>query len=397
MEKVGLFSSIKVGNKTVSNRFVYQPTESNNCDISGAPTEETLTFYINKAGGQPGILFIESIDVSMDCQARSNRMVITKENKESYRLMIEKIRKVSPGTLILFQLSHAGRLSDSHFKDPLYVYKRNSSENTMTAEEIRKASDDFVNAALIIDEIGGDGVDIKQAHGFLAGDFLHPANNRTDEYGGIYENRIRFFRNIFNMVKSHCSKDFIIGTRISPYEGIPGGCGTNSAEGVIEDLSEMELMVRDLDKLGVDFINVSAGYAAANLEILLPTATFPEGVYRHFTWTSLIKKQVSVPVIGSGYSYLRDGENALTGEESHNKSLLYFAEQNVANGVVDLIGLGRQSIADPLFVKKVREHKQEDINWCTCCSGCGILLGNNKIIGCTKHDDRFKEIFKNIQ
>ena len=128
--------------------------------------------------GGPGILFVESIDISWDCQARSNRMVITEENREKYRELVNAIKEISPETLVIFQLSHAGRLSDQQFKPPLYVYSRQPGEAVMSTAEIKKAAQDFVNAAGLIDAIGGDGVDIKQAHGFLAGDFLQPGKQQ---------------------------------------------------------------------------------------------------------------------------------------------------------------------------------------------------------------------------
>lgn len=387
------FTPLAIGKKTALNRFIYQPTETNNCSPEGTPTEETFRVYKKRAEAVPGILFIESVDVSEDCQARSNRMVLKESNKNDFRRLVKEIKNISPDTLVIFQLSHAGRLSDPQFKPPLYVYPRSEVEEIMTVQEIHKASEDFIAAALLVDEIGADGVDLKQAHGFLAGDFLHPANKRKDEYGGSFKNRTRFFREVFNSVKKKSSEDFIIGSRISSYEGIPGGCGTLDSESVIENLSEMEEYASQLEKMGVDFLNVSAGYAAANLEILLPTAVFPEGVYRHFSWTRQIKNSVSIPVIGSGYSHPSDGNNNLAGTDPSQKSTLYFAAKNLNEGIVDLIGLGRQCIADPLFVEKVRTGRESEINWCSTCSGCGILLGNNKPIGCTQYEDEYRNIF----
>ncbi len=393
MKNSPIFTTIRIGQKTAPNRIVYQATETNNCDQQGRPTELTFEVYRDRAKGHPGIIFIESIDVSFDCQARSNRMVLTPENKDSYKELINAIKEISPETLVMFQISHAGRLSDPRFRPPLYPYSRSSGEDTMTTDEVKKAIRDFCSASLLVDEIGGDGVDIKQAHGFLAGDFLHPGNNRPDEYGGSFENRTRFFSEIFKQVKKNCSKDFIIGTRISPYEGIPGGCGTASRENVLEDLSEIRLWVRQLESMGVDFINVSAGYANANLEILTPTAIFPEGVYRHFSWTREIKKEVSIPVIGSGYTHPANGANNLIANSAAEKSLVHFAEMNLKNNAVDLIGVGRQVFADPLFAAKLRDGAEADINWCTTCSGCGVLLGNNKNVGCSKYYHKYATLF----
>ncbi len=393
MKNSPIFTEIRIGQKTAPNRIVYQATETNNCDAQGRPTEVTYETYTERAKGHPGIIFIESIDVSFDCQARSNRMVLTPENKAAYKALVSAIREISPKTLIMFQISHAGRLSDPQFRPPLYPYSRSGSEEAMTTAQVKKARQDFITASLLVDEIGGDGVDIKQAHGFLAGDFLHPGNNRPDEYGGSFENRTRFFTEIFTEVKKKCSKDFIIGTRISPYEGIPGGCGTASRENVLEDLSEIRLWARQLETMGVDFINVSAGYANANLEILMPTAIFPEGVYRHFSWTKAIKEEVGIPVIGSGYTHTANGANNLIANSAAEKSLVHFAEMNLNNNAVDLIGIGRQAIADPLFAAKLHDGAADTVNWCTTCSGCGVLLGNQKNVGCSKYNHKYATLF----
>ncbi len=392
MEIKYLFTELQIGKKVVPNRFIFQATETNNCDAASCPTAETYSVYTARAASKPGMIFIESIDTSYDCQARSNRMVITQKNKGCYRDLVKAIKDISPQTLVLFQISHAGRLSDPQFREPKYPYSRSATEIAMSTAEVKKAVADFIQAALLVAEIGADGVDLKQAHGFLAGDFLHPGNMRNDAYGGSFENRIRFFSEIFQGVKAACPADFIIGTRISPYEGIPGGCGTAARDQVIEDLREMKEWARRLEAMGVDFINVSAGYANANLEILMPTAVFPEGVYRHFSWTKAIKDVVNIPVIGSGYTHPANGANTLCAESDAKRSMLYFAEENLKNNTVDLVGVGRQAIADPLFVQKLREGRAEDICWCDTCSGCGMLLGMNKIVGCVKYNKKFADL-----
>jgi len=158
----------------------------------------------------------------------------------------------------------------------------------------------------------------------------------------------------------------------------------------------MREFVKIMERAEIDFINVSAGYAVANLELLMPSGQYPEGVPRLFSWTRIIKAAVNIPVIGSGYSYLRDGKNNLFIEDPAKKSLLAFAEKNIGNGFVDMIGIGRQAIADPLFAEKVLNGRVNEVNWCTTCSGCGTLLGNNKPIGCTVYDQKYAAIFKTL-
>lgn len=398
MKAKNLNTSIRIGTKIAPSRIVYQPTESNNCEKNGMPTESTFKKYEEIAYGAPGIIHIESIDVTLETQARSNRMVLVEETLPGFKELIVRIKKINSNSLIIFQLSHAGRLSDPVFKPPVAVYPRfGESLPILTTEEVYQARDEFVRCAVLSWKAGADGVDFKQAHGFLGDDFLHPANNRNDQYGGSFENRTRFFRETYAQMRNEIpDTNFLIGSRISPFEGIPGGCGTSDVDGIVEDLSEMKEFVKLMEKDGVNFINVSAGYAAANLELLLPSDQYPEGVPRLFGWTRIIKEAVGIPVIGSGYSYLRDGINNLYGNDPEKKSLVYYAEKNIEKGYVDLIGIGRQSIADPLFSKKILEHRMDEIQWCQTCGGCGTLLGNNKPIGCTVHEPEFTRILESV-
>lgn len=384
---------IRIGNVTAPNRIVYQPTEANNCDADGSPTEDTYRKYLRIAEGQPGIIHVESIDVTTRTQARSNRMTIMEHNVESLRKMIVEIRKVNDKSPIFFQLSHAGRLSDPQFKPPMFVYGPPGAD-IMTTADVKETIQEFVDSARRAYETGADGVDFKQAHGFIGDDFLHPANNRPDEYGGSFENRTRFFRETYHKMREAIpDPGFVIGTRISPYEGIPGGMGTTDPEGIVEDFSEVYEIVKLYEKEGLDFINVSAGYAAANLELLIPTERYPESTLRIFDWTRRIKQRVSIPVIGSGYSYLRDGKNGLAFSDEEKKSLLAMAEYNIRTGGTDMIGIGRQTIADPHFAKKVLNGETGEVQWCTACSGCGLLLGTNNKIGCTTYEREFAKIY----
>jgi 2,4-dienoyl-CoA reductase-like NADH-dependent reductase (Old Yellow Enzyme family) len=128
-----------------------------------------------------------------------------------------------------------------------------------------------------------------------------------------------------------------------------------------------------------------------------PTKNYPEGVYRHFGWAKAVKHLVKIPVIGSGYSYLRDGKNGLKEPDPSKKSFLYYAEKNLKDGNVDLVGIGRQSLADPLFGKKILSGDSDKINFCTACSGCSVLLTSQATVGCTVYNDYYKEVLKKVK
>ncbi len=385
---------LAIGEKKAPNRVVYQPTEANNCDAEGSPTAHTVKKYLDIARGGPGIISIESIDVTLKTQARSNRMLILDRNLPGLEKLVAEIRKANRESLVVFQLSHAGRLSDPAFKPPMYVYAPGgASVPVMSTADVEEAREEFVAAAKRAWKVGADGVDFKQAHAFLGDDFLHPANRRTDRYGGSWENRTRFFRETMARLREEIpDRGFLVGSRISPYEAVPGAFGTSGPEEILEDLSEPIAFAKLMEKEGIDFINVSGGSAAGNLELLMPTAAYPEGVFRHFSWTRAIKKSVSIPVIGSGYSRLRNGDAALHVADKEQSTLLYWAEKNLRDGSVDLVGIGRQAIADPAFARKVVEGRVGEIRWCTTCGECTQLLGGNKRVGCTVYDKEYKAL-----
>ena len=124
----------------------------------------------------------------------------------------------------------------------------------------------------------------------------------------------------------------------------------------------------------------------------MPTVAYPEGVYRHFGWTRTIKQNVSIPVIGSGYSRLKNGDDALHTADKGKASFLYWAEKNIRDGATDMVGIGRQSIADPDFARKVTEDRISEIKWCITCQECTTLLGANQRVGCTVFEKEYRSL-----
>jgi 2,4-dienoyl-CoA reductase-like NADH-dependent reductase (Old Yellow Enzyme family) len=152
-----------------------------------------------------------------------------------------------------------------------------------------------------------------------------------------------------------------------------------------------------MEKSGVDYINVSGGIPAITPEIVRPTKNYPEGVYRHFGWAQAMKKRARVPIIGSGYTYLRDGKNDLKEPDPGKKNFLYWAEKNMKQGLCDMVGIGRQSLADPLFAKKILGGKSGEVNYCLACGGCSLLLRHQARVGCVAYFDFYKKLLKEFQ
>ncbi len=388
---------VKIGEKIAPNRIVNQPMECNDANEVGSPTPLTLERYEKLAEGGAGVIFVEALTITQESRARKDQLGIYEKTAPGLEKLVQRMREINPKPLILFQIAHAGRQSEPGFSRLVSVYPMRGLEaHMLTDKEIESIGDDFARASLLAQQVGADGIDFKQCHGYLCAEMLRPANTRNDRFGGSFENRTRFFIETFQKIKKAVGTGgFILGSRFSVYEGIPGGFGTPGPDEVVEDLSEPIAFVRIMEKVGVDYINVSAGGPTIAPEILRPTKKYPEGVYRHFGWAREMKKQVNVPIISSGYSYLRDGKNDLNEPDPAKKSFLYWAEKNLKEGSCDLVGIGRQSLADPLFAKKILAGQQSEINYCMTCGGCSQLLRFQVPAGCVVYSEFYKKAFKN--
>jgi 2,4-dienoyl-CoA reductase-like NADH-dependent reductase (Old Yellow Enzyme family) len=394
-----LSSPIQIGKKMAANRIVNQPMECNDGDSGGNPTQMTFQRYRNLAAGGAGVIVVESLTLSYESRARKNQLKISEETAKGLEKLVKEMREVNPKPLILFQLNHSGRISGAAFSKVVSLYPTGDPNiHLLTEKEIEEIGKKFAQAAIIAKQVGADGIDFKHCHGYLCGEMLRPANTRQDRFGGNFENRTRFFRETTESIKKAVGgNDFLLGVRYSVYEGIPGGLGTSGPEEVTEELFEPLRFAKMAEELGMNYINVSAGIPAVTPEIVRPTKSFPEGVYRHFGWAKAVRNLVKIPVIGSGYSYLRDGRNDLKEPNPSKKSFLYYAEKNLRDGNVDLIGIGRQSLADPLFAKKILSGEIANVNFCTACGGCSVLLGSQNQVGCTVYQEYYKKVLREVR
>ena len=394
-----LGSELKIGKKSAPNRIVNQPMECNDADEAGNPSELSFNRYRKLAEGGAGIIFLEALTITQESRARKNQLGINEKTASGLERLVQEMRGINSQSLILFQITHSGRQSEAGFSRRVSVYPIPGQQaQILTEEEIEKIGDDFARAARIAKQVGADGIDFKQCHGYLCAEILRPANTRKDRFGGSFENRTRFFRETMEKIKKAVGAGtFLLGARFSVYEGIPGGFGTSGPGEVIEAISEPLALVRIMEKAGVDYINVSAGIPAITPEIVRPSKNFPEGVYRHFGWSRAMKKEVQVPIIGAGYTYLRDGKNDLKEPDPEKKSFLYFAEKNLREGVCDMVGIGRQSLADPLFAGKMITGRSAEVNYCIACGSCSQLLRAQAQTGCPVYFEYYKKVLKEVQ
>ena len=254
------------------NRFFSQAMEANDGENGGQPSERTINRYIDLAKGNWGGISIEATSIIESSLARKNGMIINKKNLDSMKRLVDAFKKHNDKTCLFLQITHSGERSGS-FSESVTLTPENSdqrvdaSRNTgarfLSSDEIEKIKDLFVHGTLLAEEAGVDGIDFKMCHGYFGGEILRPSNTREDKWGGSFENRTRFLREAVGEIKSGLrSRDFILGSRFSMYEGVRGGCGTAGADEIVEDLSQMLDVVRLMNSLEMDYVNVSAGIPA---------------------------------------------------------------------------------------------------------------------------------------
>jgi 2,4-dienoyl-CoA reductase-like NADH-dependent reductase (Old Yellow Enzyme family) len=396
-----LFTPVKIGNKTAANRFVINAMECCDSDKEGNPTERTYERYTNLFNGKAGLIDLEAITVTYENRGRDTQLSIMPHNEPALAKFVSSLRKVNNKTLFIFQLTHSGELSHTGFSKrvcvkPLYGF----GGELLSEEDIERIMDEFVQAAKISHQAGADGVDLKLCHGYLGSQLLRPYNDRKWKYGGNWENRSKFaFELIERVVREINDPDFLVGSKVSVWEGFPGGCGSAGPDSSVMDLTESIALVKGLEERGAAYILQSAGSPSITLALSQPDKKIPDYAYLHHTFSKLLKDNLKpeTVVIGSAYSIFRDGKNALQAVEPEKNTLLYWGDKNIRDGVVDMVALGRQSLADPFTPMKLMEGKENEVKWCTADDHCIELLIRQKNVGCCTYNQPYVEALQAVR
>jgi NADPH2 dehydrogenase len=228
-------------------------------------------------------------------------------------------------TPLFVQLCHGGRKSSPDNKGKMLAPSAIAFDEfygtpgEMSEEDIQQVIQDFAEAAKRSLQVGFDGIELHAAHGYLLHQFLSPlSNQRTDQYGGSLENRVRIIRETLEAVRKEVGEDYPVQIRVSASDFTEGGLYPH----------EVGQAVKMLVPLGLDAVHVSAGG-------VLPVA--PSEVYPGYQapYAETIKEYVSIPVMAVGIIHTKD-----------------LAQQIVEQGKADIIAVGRPLLEEPDFVKE---------------------------------------------
>jgi len=327
-----LFSPYAIGPLQLANRIAVAPMCQYSAD-EGRATDWHMIHLGHLALSGAALLILEATAVSPEARISPHDLGLwSDEHEEALLPVVQAIRKYSPIKLAV-QLGHAGRKAssarpwDGGGMLPLEeggwqtvapsAVPHGEGERTPTALDeagLQKVKHDFVAAARRVHALGIEAIEIHGAHGYLLHQFLSPiANQRTDQYGGTLENRMRFPLEVFEAVRSAVPPSMAVGMRISATDWVERGW----------DEDQSVVFARALKDRGADFVHVSSGGVSPHQKI-------PLGPGYQIQFAKRIKKEVQMPTIGVG----------LITEPAH-------AESIIASGQADMVGLARAMLYDP--------------------------------------------------
>ena len=415
-----LARTLQVGRFQIGNRFVVQPMEGWDGTPDGLPSELTIRRWRNF--GRSGATLIwggEAVAVRHDGRANPNQLIINESTRTALAHLRETLLAIGGSGLVVgLQLTHSGRWCRPNSKtraEPRVLYRHPILDRRLgldpeypllTDGEIREIIEDFHRAARIAYEIGFDFVDIKHCHGYLGHEFLS-AHTRDGDYGGSFENRTRFLRDVVEGIRATVP-NLEIGVRLSAFDSIPFGAsgspepfdqllpyrwgfGVNPANPVEPDLTEPAGFLSLLRDLGIRMVNVTAGSPYYNPHIQRP-ALFPPsdgyrppedplvGVARQMKAAQTLKRLFpEMLFVGTAYTYLQE-------------FLPYVAQAAVSEGWVDCIGLGRLVLSYPEMPRDVLEGRALDRkHFCRTFSDCTTGPRNGLPSGCYPLDQSYKD------
>jgi 2,4-dienoyl-CoA reductase-like NADH-dependent reductase (Old Yellow Enzyme family) len=391
-----LLSPVKVGTHTTTNRFFVQAMECTDADTEGNPTELTYQRYENLFKGEAGIVSLEAITITDKNRSRLNQLFIMPKNQPALTRFVAHLKKVNPKTIFVFQLTHSGELSNPEFSKRLSAKPLPGfTADVFTEDEFERIMADFVQAARIAYDSGADGIDMKLCHGYLGSQILRPYNDRKWKYGGAWENRRQFAYDLYERIqKAVPDKNFLIGSKISAWEGFPGGFGTAGPDTPVIDLSEPIDLIKGLEARGAQYFIQSAGSPSITISLTQADKNHPYFAYLHQYFAKVFRDNLKKEtiVIGSNYSVFGKGKSKLQAVNPEDSALLAYGAKNIARGFTDMVALGRQSLADPLLPLKLREGRQAEINFCLACDNCLELLIQQSPVGCCTYNKYYTDV-----
>ena len=335
MERIGLFTPIKINTMELKNRVIMSPMFTNSAAPGGFVSKNTIKHYVDRARSGVGLIMTEHTSVSSKYIHPGLRLQISRdEHINGFKQLIAAVHEED--CKIGLQIAHS-------------IYGAGLKPHELTNQECYGIIDDFVAGARRAYEAGFDAIELHYAHTYTMADFISRRTNlRTDEFGGDIYGRMFMHLEILKKVREITGPDYPIFARISAEEFVLGG----------NTIVQSRIFAKELVKHGVDSVDVSAGVRFDDAPVKgysdqrgKPTIEYPDGPNVYLA--EEIKRCVDVPVVTVG---------KLGNPE--------FADEVIASGRADMVALARPLIADPMWVRKAEDHRYDRITECLYCTEC---------------------------
>jgi len=390
--------------REVPNRLCIQPMEGCDCDNDGNPSELTYRKYKRFAAGGAGMIWLEATAVVPEGRANPHQLWIHRGNIDKFKKFVNDIRDNSfnekgekQNPFLILQLTHSGRESKPTGKpEPMIAhhskvlaYKHGLTEEypLVSDKYLDELQDKYVEAAILAKECGFDAVDVKSCHGYLLHEILSGFTRKDSKYGGSYENRTRLLKTTIKRIMDEVP-GIGVTSRLSVADGYeyPYGWGMKQDGSLEPDLAEPLKLIGELRDMGVEMLNIAIGnpYFNPNYErpYDFPIQGFdlPEEhplvtLERNIGLTSEIsQKYPDMNFVTSGTSWLR-------------QISMNVADNMLAKGKADIIGMGRLGLAYPDFPNDLFANgKLRPGKVCITCSSCTQMMRDGMVSGCVIRD-----------
>lgn len=342
-----LFEPITIKNLSIRNRIIMPAMHTNQGSMEEGISDNAMDFYISRAKGGFGMIGIGVIDSYFFPGASSPHayFLMNDEHVKRFRSLIREVKKY--GATVIGQTSVRRVFNVSE----LHRYPRLSA---IPETQVYEMIDSLVQTAVRIREAGFDMLELMGIGGSAISLFLSKVyNDRTDQWGGNLEGRLRFPLEIMKRIRTALGDDYPVSFRFHGSEFIHGGYSTDTEK----------LIAQKLEEAGVDFFNVSGGGHGTHVPGLSPS--MPRGGFAFLAME--IKNAVNVPVAASN-------------RINHP----FTAEEILRTGWADMVSIGRGALADHEWANKAKKGNFEEIRLCIACNEClDSVVIDEKPIRCT--------------
>ncbi|MGE0667705.1 MAG: FAD-dependent oxidoreductase [Sphingomonadales bacterium] len=352
-----VFSPFVINGVEIKNRVLRTAHGTN---LGAELSDDLIAYHEARAKGGVGLSLTEASSVHktgpMTMHAWSDDII------PRYRKLMQAVRP--HGMRMFSQINHMGYLQGPPWAQPWSASETlvnpltGLTSHAMTKDEIAEVVDAFAQAARRAVEGGLDGVEVHAAHNFLFQQFISPRfNQRTDEYGGSFENRMRLLLEALRACRAMVGPSYPLGLRVGP----------NNAPGWLNVEEHEQIVARVLQEEGlIDFLDVSHGASGTASSKIIGAMHEPTGYELHMSVPVTKVAQGRIPRFVTGrFRTLQDVDDA------------------IARGDADMVGMTRAHIADPDIVRKTLEGREHEIRRCIGCNqGClgGLMQGR---LSCT--------------